>query len=874
MKTTTILLARACVQTISRWIQGLQHDLPYAFRVLSRSGGFTLIALVSLAVAIGLNTAIFSYANKLLLVRLGIPHAEELRTIRLIGDDHIAMKGTWAAEWNGSYRGEDGRFYLGVFPYPAYKSLRLQNHSVQDIFAFTQVPGLSISGYGAPETRKVELVSGNFYEATRINPELGRGIARFDDGAEGSGAVAVISDRFWHNAFGGAASVLGKTIRVSGVPLTIVGVNPREFIGPEGMNVTPPDVFVPLSMTARIIGLHNEPSLLVLPNTFWIQLMARAKPGLSTVKAEAELNSLFRAAFLGTASVNSGETVPTLVLQDGSRGVTDGMESRRKTIILLIVLAGLVLLIANANVASLMLARATARQREMSVRVALGAPRGRILRQVLTEQILLATIAGGAGLALGYVTRNVIPSLLETGWGQVDTGLSFDWRVFSFACCITLMTTVLSGLLPALRSVKSVNPDQALRDVVRTAPRSSRSWSGRAIVIFQLALSTMLIVAASAFLRTLSNLNSVEPGFATHNLLLVEVNPPRGLYPAPKLGALHARVEDAFSAIPGVEGVSYINQPLGADAQWLSQFQVESAQQDLNIAQRKSGYENELANVSVVGGRFFSDLSIPILIGRGFGPQDTELSPPVSVVTLSLAKKFFPNTSAIGKHFFRGMGDKQSRMIEIIGICSDIRSQGPRHTAQPTHFDLDRQSPVVGPVTYMIHFSSAQDGLVPALRKSLQTIDPDLPLSNIRTLQQQLAANMEGEMLFASLSSGFGMLSLALACVGVYGLMAYTVSLRTGEIGVRFAMGATRKSIHWMVLRETGVLASLGILIGASGSVALMTVVRSMLYGVSSSDPIALVASSLLLFAISLVAGCIPAYRASSLEPARALRQE
>jgi len=855
-----------------RWIDELWADLIYAARTLRKSPGFTAISVTSLALAIGANTTIFSYANQMLFVRLGVPHPDQLRMFRLTGDDHIALQQTFAGEQNGSYV-EDGRFYLGVFPYPAYQLLRKENRSIEDIVAFTELPSFPITGSGAPEVGTVELVSGNFYAGMQIKPQLGRPIEPSDDGAPGTGAVAVISDSFWHRQFGGALDVLGKMAKVSGTPMTIVGVNPPGFTGPNGVETTSPSIFVPLSMTPMIVPGPPADSPLVAPNTFCIQLMARAKSGVSTDQAQAALNVAFNTAFRGTATINKGETVPKLSLEDGSRGVTGGLRTLMKPLSILLGLAGLVLLLACANIANLMLARASFRQREMSVRMALGAGRGRILRQVLTESVLLSTMGGSAGLILGYFSRNLIPWLSHTGWEGAATPVGFDWRVFGFTCAVTLLAGMFFGIAPAWRSTRA-EIHTALKEGARTATRKPKAWSAKAIVGFQVALSTLLVMSAVFFLRTVVNLSSVEPGFRTQNLLLVDINPPRARYPISKIGGLHARLEEAFAAVPGVQDVTSINQALGASFQWTSMFQVEGRQQDLALDPKKTGHEDQQAMASIVGSHFFSIMSIPILAGRGFTVQDREGSVSVSVINQALARKFFPNTNPIGKRFFRGLGDKKPHLLEIIGVCADTRYFDMRQPTPPVHFDLDRQSPAMGPVTYMIRSPLKTATLLPSLRQAVQTIDPDLPLNNVRTQQQQIDASMQQERMFASLTAGFGLLALTLACVGIYGVTAYTVSQRTNEIGIRLALGAARGQIQTMILRETGWLALSGVIIGLLITLALIRLVKSMLFGLTPSDPITLGGSALLLFFMALAAGWVPAHRAAKVEPLEALRHD
>jgi predicted permease len=851
-------------------IDELRADLRYAIRMLRRSPGFTAIAVASLALAIGANTTIFSYANQVLFVRLGVPHPEQLRVFRLTGDDHIAVRGIAG---NDAYVSDDGHFHLGLFPYPAYRELRQQNHFVEDIVAFMQLEDVDITAAGTPEVGKAELVSGNFYSQMQVKPQIGRPIEAADDGAPAAGAVTVISDGFWHREFGGAQDVIGKTIRVNMTPVTIIGVNPPSFRGTVAADTSAPEVFLPMSMLFALIPESGGKHPLLDPNDFVVQLMARVKPGISPSAAGAALDSSFNAAFRGTAIVNKGETVPKLSLEDGSRGITSGIRNLLQPLYVLLGLAGLVLLLACANIANLMLARASLRQREMSVRMALGAGQGRILRQVLTESLLISAMGGLAGLLLGYVSRNLIPWLMHTGWDGGEMPIGFDWRVFGFTSAATLLTGIVFGVAPAWRSTRA-DINTALKDGARTSTRRRKPWSGKAIVGFQVGLSTLLVVSAIFFLRTLFNLNSVDPGFRTQNLLLVDVTPPRTESLLSQSSTLHSRVKDALATVPGVQEVTYVNHPLGAHSYWRSQFLVEGIQRDPASDLKKTGNVGEQAMVSYVGPRFFSTMSIPILAGRGFTAEDTESSIPVSVVNQALVRKFFPNTNPIGKRFRRGLNDKKTRWIEIIGICADTRYNDMREPTPPVHFDLDRQSAAPGGMTYIISSAVQPAVLVPSLRRALQEIDPDLPLNHIRTQQQQIDASMQQERMFASLTAGFGLLALALACVGIYGIMAYTVSQRTNEIGIRMALGARTRQVLWMILRESSWLALLGIAAGIAAALGLTRFVRTMLYGLQPTDPATFIPAALLLLAIAIAAGYGPARRASRIDPMQALRHE
>jgi predicted permease len=451
----------------------------------------------------------------------------------------------------------------------------------------------------------------------------------------------------------------------------------------------------------------------------------------------------------------------------------------------------------------------------------------------------------------------------------------FDWRVFGFTSAVTLLTGIFFGLVPAWRLTHS-EISTALKEGARTATRKRKAWSGKMIVAFQVALSTLLVMAAVFFLRTLVNLNSVDPGFPAKNLLLFDINVPRTRYPVDKTAGLHRRLEEAFAAVPGVESETMINIPLVTAFQWNSMFEIEGAPQKKKLdPAKKTGDGSEQAMVSTVGPDFFRVLSIPVLAGRGFAAQDTETSVPVAIVNRTLVRKFFPSTNPIGKRFRRSLGGPDAaRWIEIVGVCADTRYFDMREPTPPIYFALDRQFPTVGGVTFIVRSPLKPDALIPSLRRAAQQVDPDLPVSDIRTQQQQIDASMQQERMFASLTAGFGLLALALACVGIYGIMAYTVSMRTNEIGIRLALGAAREQIQAIVLRETGWLAFSGVVIGLLVTLASIRLVKSMLYGLTPKDPITLGGSVVLLLLMALFAGWVPAYRASRVDPAEALRHD
>jgi predicted permease len=843
-------------------LRNLIQDVRYAMRQLKRNLGFAAVIVISMALAIGVNTTIFSYANRMLYMRVGLPNAQDLRLLSLRGDEHMLVHNF---SGNGSIGTHDS--YLDAFSYPVYRELRQRNKVLGDLVAFSDLGSVNVTLNGDARTSAVELVSGNFYNEMQLRPQLGRAILAGDDGAPGSGAVVVLSDSFWHNALGGSRDALGKVIRVGGVPLTIVGVNPPEYIGAKAGSPTAPELFLPLSLIP-VLNPGRGDGDPVGPAMWWLQVMARAKPGVTQEQVEAAMSVALSGAVRATMTLEKEDTMPRVVVQDGRRGDDFGIADLAKPTYILMSLAGLVLLLACANVANLMLARATVRQREMGVRMALGAGRARIMRQLLTESLLLAGISGLCGLSLGFMTRNVIPALEMSVWQGGEFDVPFDWRVFGFTAAITLAAGIFFGLAPAWRATRG-DLNTTLKEGSRSATRSRRSTGGKVLVVFQVMLSTLLVMCSALFVRTIAKLEAVDPGFRAKGLTLFSVSLPATQYPAPKDVAGVRSIEEAVAAIPGVQGVTVSSIPLVAGWYTSSSFYAEGA------PATKQETARDYTTFARVGGDFFSTMSIPILAGRGFTGHDTETSPQVAIVSQALAQKFFPGMNPIGKRF-RTSDDVKATVgwIEIVGVSANSHYQNLKEETPRTFFVPYRQAKEMSNATFIVRSALSAGALVPALRRAVQQVDANLPVRDIRTQQAQIDETMQEERMFATLTSGFGLLALVLASVGVYGIMAYTVSQRTNEIGIRLALGAWRSQIRSMVLREAAWIAGFGVTLGLGTTLLLARVVQAMLFGVKSNDAVSLGGSCVLLLGMALLASLIPAVRAASIDPMEALRNE
>jgi predicted permease len=798
-------------------------DLVFAARALRRSPGFTLVAATSLALAIGANTTIFSVGKQLLFERLDVPGAADLRLLAT-PDPNVS--------------------------YPIYQQLRAQNQVVDDLLAFHATAGNATVGDNAERVLLHE-VSGNYFAVLGVRPQLGRAIGPADDTA-GSEAVAVISDDFWEREFARSPAVLGQSIKLNDVPVTIIGVNPRGFTGAGStLPSQTPAVIVALAKATLVTPSSDGRNWLADPASQSVNVLARTKPGVSDSAAQAALDTQFSTIVRATLPLHAGDTVPRLMLRDGSRGLFAQQRVFATPITVLMTFLGLVLVLACANIATLMLARGARRQREMSVRLALGAGRARILRQVLVECLLLAAIGGACGLAVAYVGRGAIARFTP----------HFDWQVFGFTALISIATGVLFGIAPALA---------AMRAQIAAGVKGS-GVIGKSVVGFQIALATLLVIGAGLFIRSLAGLTAVNPGFRTDHLLLAQIVLPQNRYAAGANVAFHQRMEQAIAGIPGVASVTAASVPYLSGELLQTTFLPQGEALDAAI--------NQIEPYNAVGIGFFETLGIPIVAGRAFSVDDNGASPKVAIINQRLAAARFPNQNPVGKRVslgvYAGYGDVLTTApIEIVGVCGDTL-YGDLHGAPPPQLFVPYvQQTQVRRLTYQIRTQTRPEAIVPALRRALHDADPALPLVNVRTQQDQIDSDLADEQLLVSLTTAFGLLALVLASVGIYGVMAYSVAQRTREIGIRMALGAIPRQILSMVLREASSLSAAAIALGVGASFLATRFVKSMLFGIAPSDPATLWGATALLMFVALAASWIPARRAANVQPMEALRRE
>jgi predicted permease len=838
--------------------ENLWQDLRYSLRMLAKSPVFTLVAVGSLALGIGANTAIFSLMDVVMLRSLPV---EDPGRLVLFGQGRVV----------GSTDGLPDRSWQ-LFSYPFYRNFSQKNQVFSGVTAIDSIEFAthgSLAGDGragaGSELLRATLVSGTFFSVLGVNPDRGRMLTDADDRTPGSGAVAVASYSWWQR-HGNDAAVVGKVVHIEGTDYTIVGVAPRGFFG-----ITvgeSPDFWIPLSMEKEISpgwnGVENK----------WFQslyLVARLKPGVSLAQATANTNLLFkqilRSDYVGPSPsqkelADIGQA--RIDLTSAARGLSRLRVEFSLPLEILTAIAGLVLLIACANLANLLLARGAARSREFAMRMAIGATRSRLVRQLLTESFVLALLGAALGVAGAWKASHLLLTMATNSPQVAAMNVRPDLRVLAFSLTLTVFTALLFGLAPAVRATRLDLTGSLKRGRGIAAP-SSRISLARGLIVAQIALSLVLLAAASLFLRSLVNLTRVDTGFNRQNVLVFELDEYAGNIPLEtRLVNFQQQIEDRVQSIPGVHAASFsmftFNQ-----GEWSNDVTVQG------IPRTPENSQDVLYNV--VGKGFFSTMSLPIVAGRGFDASDRTDSPKVAVINQTMAGRFFPNSSPIGRHFGFGDDPSHSGEIEIVGVVKNAKYVALQESPEAAAY-----FPYAQHVQYLSNFEVRYTGdagqMIPAVRRAIAEVNPNVPINGIATLTEQVDESTANQRLIARLSSFFGLLAAFLVCIGIYGLLSYAVARRTSEIGVRMALGARRNNVLWLILRETLVLSAIGIAIGIPAALAGNHLVAKLLYGLSPADPASLLAAIAMLIAIAVLAGYMPARRASLVEPNVALRCE
>ena len=844
----------------SRWEDEMFQDLRYGVRMLLKNPGLTAMAVLSLALGIGANTAIFSLTDAVLLRMLPVKHPEQL----------VFLEQSGAQEYKRSSK----------LSYAAFEHLRDHNQVLSGLCSFSYATRVSASIGGQAEVVEGQLVSGGFFSTLGVEAAAGRTFTEEDDKESGNQPVAVLSYNYWKRRFGNNPAVVGQTMVFNNAPFTIIGMTPPEFFG--AIAGSAPDVFLPSAAGDQILPRRQRHRSGPLPF-----VLARLKPGVAESQAGAALTLLLQQALLAEVGTQLSPEKQQAIqkqnmeLKPASQGFSALRQQYSEPLRLLMAVVGLVLLIACANVANLLLARATARRKEIAVRLALGASRLRLIRQLLTESLLLAMIGGGAGLLLAYWCSGLLLAVVSSGRNPVTAGASLslsvplDNRVLAFTAIVSMLAGILFGLAPAWRATR-LELAPTLKDNARDLGGSRRFRWGKILVAAQVALSLTLLVGAGLFARSLGKLKSLDLGFKRENVLLFSVDPQLIRYQGAQIAGLYKQMLERIAAIPGVHSVSLGRQGLlngGGTQGSITVPGYTPSPEENGITQTREGAEWNAPWLCQVGPRFFETAGMTILRGRDFGPQDNETARKVAVVNEAFARYYFGSTDPIGKRFDRGQNDGGE--VEIIGLVKDAKSVSIREQTPRTFYVPFLQDPGSWrETTFQARTAGDPLKLVGAIRREVQGIDQNLPLFRARTLEAQVDESLGQERLVATLSSLFGLLALLLACAGLYGVLSYSVSRRTHEMGIRLALGAQPGDVLWIVLRETFALVMIGIVIGASASLAAGRLISSMLFGLTPTDPVTMSLAILVMISVATLAGYLPARRAARVDPMVALRYE
>jgi predicted permease len=840
-------------------VESILQDLRYAVRTLKKSPGFTTVIAITLALGIGANTAIFSVFNVVLLKMLPVKEPE-----RLVMLSHSSR-----------FRDSDN------FWYSTYERFRDNDRILSSILAYYPLR-LTVSVDGQPEPAiNGQLVTGNYYAVLGVNAALGRTISSDDDRALGAHPVCIISDGYWLRRFGRAPAIVGKTIHLNGFPFTVIGVTPPEFFGLEvGSSM---DVSVPVAMREQLIpGICCDWSLIGR-----FRMLGRLRPEATMEQAQASLGLLYQQQMtnLFEQTSNSPKKADpsileeTLIVASGSKGVSVLRRQFSKHLFVLMNVVALVLLIACANVAGLTLARGVGRRKEIAVRLALGASRLRLARQLLTESLLLAGLGGLLGVIFAWWgTRLFLPLMSQEGIPPHLT-LTPDLHMFGFTAVVVVLTGMLFGLAPAYLATRVDLQSTLKLDSQGTNGRSARLGFGQVFVIAQVALSLLLLVGAGLFVRSLQKLQQVDTGYARENVLVLKLEPvgseTKGRV-RPQLTALYDELVRRVEALPGVLQASLVGYSPISRSEWLVRGQSPERASNPMYVEGYTPQPNEdmSINWTQVYPNSFATLGIPLLAGRDFGPQDSGEVEKVAVINESMARRFFGAENPVGRRFGFALPFRSGE-IEIIGVVKDAKYKNLREPGRPMFYlPFSQAGTGYGQMTLVVRTVGNPSLIAAAVQHEARALDPVMPMFQAETLAAQVDASLVQERLIATLSSVFGILALLLACIGLYGVMAYDVARRTHEIGVRMALGARARQVVQLVIGEMLRLVGIGVVIGLGAALAATRLVKSLLYGLQPHDPLTIGVAVFVLLAVAAVAGYLPARRASCVDPMVALRHD
>jgi predicted permease len=829
------------------------QDLRYGIRTLARSPGFTAVAVLTLALGIGANTAIFSLLDQVILRALPVKDSG-----RLVVVSDAEYRSGWSTSDNNEM----------VYSYPHYKEVRDEIPLFDGVIARAHVP-LSVASGGVAERAGGNVVSGNFFSVLGIGRALGRVLVPEDDRVPGASPVAVLSYGYWQSRFGGDPGVVGRKISLNAYPFTVVGVAAAGFAGLlKGQNV---DVFVPIAMKRQLTPDWNG---LVERDIMWLNIFARLKPGISREQAEAAIQAPYRSILEAEiASIKNPRATfrdrylrQHISLHPAAQGINLLSQTWAKPLLVLAGCVGLVLLITCANVAGLMIAKATGRQKEVAIRLALGARRGAIIRQLVTESLLLGLAGGIAALEVAWACCGLLIRLLPQDTAATLSS-ALDGRVLAFNLCVSVLAGLICGLLPAGQALRADTAPMLKESSVGIAGRQAQArWRG-ALVVGQLALSIVLVVTAGLFAVSLRNLLQKSPGFQPQNLLSFSVRPELSGYNGARELAFDQELERRLEALPGVVSVGAARGGVFSGSDRGANVTVEGyhARQD----------EDMECAVDAVSAGFFRTLKIPLLEGRDFTEADGSSAPKVAIVNEQFSRFFFPGGNPIGRHLAFGAGDVKLD-IEIVGVVrdsfhDDLREKVARFIYIPYLQDTHAG---VGSLAYYLRAVGNPLALTGSIRQTIREMDSNVPLSQVQTVKSAIQQSIYGDRMVAWLAVAFGALAAGLAALGLYGLVSYMVARRTSEIGLRMALGASPSAVLWLIFRKSLTLIATGVVLGLALALAATRLVSSMLYGLAATSPLIFASATLLLGTVAALATYLPARRATKVEPIVALRYE
>jgi predicted permease len=838
----------------------LAPDIRYALRQFRRNPGFTVMAVLTLALGIGATTAIFSLMNAVLLRPLPVQKPQELL---LLGD--------------GVQLGVNEAFPHGattLFSNLFYRELQQKNQVFSGVAAMQSLPSDTYATIGNSNTNEpvsARLVSGSFFSVLGVNPTLGRMLTDGDDRVAGASPFVVASYAWWNRRFDRDSSIIGKQLTIGSTTYTIVGVAAPEFFGTTVGES--PNLWIPLSMQAQL-----QPGLNGLQDKMFqdLYLMGRMKPGISGAQVAVNTNLVFKQILheYAGAAPDQSRLQEIQHAQISLTSMATGLSRLRIRVSMplqiLMGAVGLVLLIACANLATMLLARAASREREIAVRMAVGAARSRLIRQLLSESLVLSSMGGALGVVFAWWASHVLLKMVAAGLGPLYLDLNLDFYVLGFALLVSVGTALLFGLAPAFRTTR-IELVPSLKEGKGASSPAGRAPLGKVLVVSQIALSLVLLAGATLFVRTLVNLARVNPGFDKDNTLIFHLDTPASGQEArtPAIHNLYRQIEQRVQSVPGVSAASFTMLAFGEGA-WKTPSSAPGY---------VPGSEGEAwVHDNLIGANYFAATGIPLLTGRTVGSQDTENSPRVAVINQTMARRFFGNESPLGKHF--SMGDpRDPRDVEVIGVVGNSKYEAmdePPFAA--AYFPYTQYHHYGGGSGYlfdlMVHYSGNSESIANEVRRAVAAVNRNVAVSDVVSVNELIERSVVPQSLIAQLSSFFGVLAVLLACIGIYGLMSYAVNRRTSEIGIRLALGADRANVRWMVMREVLLLVGIGLAIGVPAALATDRLVASLLFGLTPTDLVSIFAAIGLTLIVAAIAGYIPARRATRIDPMVALRYE